>query len=218
MIAFDVIKAIQWFLYIKNPLTPKQRLEMECAICKIEPEFNPGSGDPLITDDNPGQAVGPTGRSTLLSCCQTRNKNSLLQHINKLDTILVHKSCRKRFIDLRKIKSSRDEKEPPTKRTRASAVNFAWKTNCFICGIMCDPKHDETRHASTISLKDNVMAACRVFPDDGDVQKIVERLATCNDLVHVQAIYHPNCFTKLIKRVLEDGNVETHHIIKVSSH
>ena len=84
-------------------------------------------------------------------------KNILLEYISnsKLDQISVHKSCRKRFIDLRKIQSVSDEKEPPTKRTRASAVYSWWQTNCFICGVICDPKHDETRQASTISLKDN---------------------------------------------------------------
>ena len=144
-----------------------------------------------------------TGIQILISCCSYHGHKNLSDHLaSSPECVLVHKNCRKKFIDVRSFKKQKTD-EPSTLFVRKlwSEVDvFNWKTMRFFCGESTTVI-EEWRRASTLELRDNVLKCCqqRVEKNSNDVWALAVqgRLEACHDLPAEEAIYHKNCHTGL---------------------
>ena len=72
-------------------------------------------------------------------------------------TVLVHHSCRRKFVDTRKSTSF----EMPRKRLRSSIDNtFDWKTNCFLCTKKAMRKYSTVARVETLPLIQTLIDRC----------------------------------------------------------
>ena len=169
----------------------EETVQLLCAICN----------DHIAATDE-FVNVGAKGIRTLVNACEVKKNEKLVSffksHRDSSCKIPLHVGCRKRLVDLRNIQHDEKEWSPPSKKTRSSTDTFDWKSHCFICGTLCDFKHDARNHISrveTLSLRDNVLKVCNENSDK--LSELSHRVQSCFDLVAAKAVYHSNCLVKL---------------------
>jgi hypothetical protein len=169
-----------------------------CIICSIG--FN---------ENDDKLSVGEKGVNIIIKACQFRKdkeeENSIKKRLdsNQLKpTCFVHRNCRKRYTDLRRVEIS----TPPAKksRSRQSVGSFNWKQCCLFCSEECNTfekrKPDYSR-VETIELQDKIRTIGQLSTDP-KVLEVYYRILNCVDLIAVEAIYHKHCMPNFFQQSL----------------
>ena len=68
--------------------------------------------------------------------------------------VYVHPECRKRFVNLKRIKKTdlAPQSTPKKKKLRSCKERFSWKTNCFYCNtpVIFDDPYEDRHHSSRL--------------------------------------------------------------------
>jgi hypothetical protein len=118
----------------------------------------------------------------------------------------VHASCRKAFNrteELKKIQHMNGAEQNVQKRkTRADTGGFDYMEMCLLCGEVClqDDRNKAKRrkvamHKTEVTLNE----ACDKRGNDEWAREVKGRLAFCNDLMAVDAVYHTKCNVRFKK-------------------
>ena len=117
--------------------------------------------------------------------------------------VLVHRECRRTFIDNKRSKRSSDEKEtcsPKKHNLRSAREPFQWRENCFFCNneVKDDRRHPErvdSRIVRTLPFRDELLAKCHQREDTWG-KEVHLRLESCIDLFLAEAVYHTSCYSR----------------------
>ena len=134
---------------------------------------------------------------TLIRVSEGKDAIELLKYLlelkNSSQEVKGHRSCRRKFIDKRKMAS----KQIPTKRLNSSLeVRFNCKVQCFLCSksIKFYSKHSYSE-VMTLQLRESLIEPGNERNDEwGKV--IACCLGLYNDLVVEDPKYHTNCMAK----------------------
>ena len=155
-----------------------------CVLCKAD------NGENL-------QKVHEKGFHRMMSASIEKKQTEINEQLNQLKeanaAIYVHRTCRKSFVDIRKLEQSQ---APSAKRLRSSTdLTFDWKNCCFLCEKKVNLKNRKREgvvEVQTIPFKESVLDCSRRRGDRrGDV--VAKKLQGCIDLVAEEAIYHQKC-------------------------
>ena len=84
--------------------------------------------------------VGEKGKASLVEFSRLQKNESVLEKVQKSNSVFIHEKCRKHFNNRKRIaaesKSRINDEKMPKMQTRNSTEPFSWETNCFFCGVV----------------------------------------------------------------------------------
>ena len=156
---------------------------------------------------NPLQDV-KNGVENLLTFCEKFNYIDLKQHLLKeqqlpdnVKKIKIHKACQQNVYNQNKkrsaAKKSLTDDKNQYKILRSLMQMFDWKANGMFRGKTCQknvkhPDRNNCHEVTTLSFKDQILNVCEKQNDQVS-KEVALRVASCNDLVAVEARYHTSC-------------------------
>ena len=169
-------------------------LDSFCAICKE-------SEKPLVT-------VTERGFNGLYKFSIERKDKDLTDYLDgkkinqNCTSVRVHENCRKWYNNKRRIESE------PSKAKKSKRLNqgFEWKTDCFLCGAICDSKHGKgkVRSAATMEIKETIERSCQgrleKKANDNWAIEVQGRIKSCIDFVAAESKYHTDCFARFTQQ------------------
>lgn len=144
--------------------------------------------------------------------------------LQKVDTIEVHKICRREYIKEKNI--SRDvekKKSQETQQTMRSEETFDFKSKCLFCGDKCDIASEKKRNVHkrreiwevrVLHLKKKISDFAKQRKDEWG-EKVFKRVNSVLCLVAEEARYHKMCYTKFFcttSSSLKRGRPKDEHI------
>ena len=153
------------------------------------------------------------GVENLLTFCEKFNHIDLKQHLLKeqqlpdnVKKIKIHKACQRNLYNQNKKQSATKKSLPEDKNQykilRSLMQMFEWKANYMFCGKTCQknvkhPDRNNCHEVTTLSFKDQILNVCEKQIDQVS-KEVALRVASCNDLVAVEARYHTACRIKFV--------------------
>ena len=148
------------------------------------------------------------GVENLLTFCEKFNHIDLKQHLLKeqqlpdnVKKIKMHKACQRNVYNQNKKRSAAKKSLPDDKNQykilRSLMQMFEWKANYMFCGKTCQknvkhPDRNNCHEVTALSFKDQILNVCEKQNDQVS-KEVALRVASCNDLVAVEARYHTSC-------------------------
>ena len=157
----------------------------------------------MFIDEDPEVKVTKIGLKTLINASQQRGHAALFNYLTAqieaepVGKVLVHRGHRKQYIDLRKLNKQQDDYQPSPKKLRSCTTQFEWKTDCLFCGKPAiveysHPDKDKISSCQTLELRERILKHCDTRKDKWR-NETRHRVFNCNDLVHVEGVYHKDC-------------------------
>ncbi len=164
----------------------RQNKELKCILCD---ENN--KNETLIS-------VGPKGFNSLQSAAISRGENDKLFQHHKENT-LVHESCRKNYVNKKRIRQFVSNKENITPTpVHEKRKNRSASDQCLFCQqeLFNDTKHctRSIRHVTTDTFKNNVIEVCRKRNDEWGLE-VFSKISSIMDCVLSNVGYHKDCFS-----------------------
>lgn len=129
--------------------------------------------------------------------------------------VTVHDSCRKEYTREHSIiaslkKQSANQAVPTTSPIKSKLPSFDFKSACFYCAKIIDPKFYEREKKNHVNKRNKVHNVRSLFVKESVVQaarkrndkwsrEVTHRIETVADLVAVEALYHKGCSINFFK-------------------
>ena len=173
--------------------------ETFCVICK------------LCFGDEKSVTVAKKGVLRLIYYGNKRGRLDLISYLTDrltkilIGNVLVHQNCRRDFTDHKRgvrINTEAEAEVVCPKILRSSFVPFNWKEDCMLCvkSAAVDTRHPNRRQVHTVTtlpIRRKLLKCCDLR---GELWASVvnTRLHGCIDLVASEAVYHHQCFSRLM--------------------
>jgi hypothetical protein len=170
--------------------------------------------DSAIVDDK--VALTAKGLESLLQYAKLHSDKRVEDRLSEHGVaFVVHSKCRKDYtnkkrIQKRKLSDGSQECSSKIPKTRSATDIFDWKGQCFLCSKPAhfnkrQPKRNDTFEVRTLTLQESIITIANSCADSWATE-VKGRLATCSDLVAVEAVYHRSCYCKFHKISSEIGH------------
>lgn len=147
------------------------------------------------------------GLFNLIKVSKARKDGNHVQ-LGTVDSITVHKLCRREYIKERNIKRCVKELASTSKdeKTFRTLEKFDFLQNCMFCGEECNVSAERKKNINrqevvnevrTLTLKDKVLQHCAQRKDELS-EVVARRVNSVLCLVAAEARYHKECYAKFL--------------------